>query len=120
MSDHKDNDKQYTVDEILAEYGRGSHAKPPKVVPFPERKEQPVQPEALPLQSEEKAPASQEAEPQAALDEQGVDELHTKNFVVRWKEIITSRFDGKAFKAAMPELYQQFVKASRSRRLTIN
>ena len=71
MSDHKDNDKQYTVDEILAEYGRGSHAKPPKVVPFPERKEQPVQPEALPLQSEEKAPASQEAEPQAALDEQG-------------------------------------------------
>ena len=56
----------------------------------------------------------------AALDEQGVDELHTKNFVVRWKEIITSRFDGKAFKAAMPELYQQFVKASRSHRLTIN
>ena len=60
------------------------------------------------------------SEIKAALDEQGVDELLTKNFVVRWKEIITSRFDGKAFKAAMPELYQQFVKASRSRRLTIN
>ena len=60
------------------------------------------------------------SEIKAAQDEQGVDELHTKNFEVRRKEIITSRFDGKAFKAAMPELYQQFVKASRSRRLTIN
>lgn len=56
----------------------------------------------------------------AAMDEQGVDELHTKNFVVRWKEVITSRLDSKAFKAAMPELYQQFVKACHSRRLTIN
>ena len=56
----------------------------------------------------------------SAMDEQGVDELHTKNFVVRWKEIITKRFDGKAFKSAMPELYQQFVKSSRSHRLTIN
>ena len=60
------------------------------------------------------------SEIKAAMDEQGVDELHTKNFVVRWREIITSRLDSKAFKAAMPELYQQFVKAYRSRRLTIN
>ena len=60
------------------------------------------------------------SEIKAAMDEQGVDELHTKNFVVRWKEIITKRFDGKAFKSAMPELYQQFVKSSRSHRLTIN
>ena len=60
------------------------------------------------------------SEIKAAMDEQGVDELHTKNFVVRWKEIITKRFDGKAFKSAMPELYQQFVKSSRSQRLTIN
>lgn len=60
------------------------------------------------------------SEIKAAMDEQGVDELHTKNFVVRWREIVTSRLDNKAFKAAMPELYQQFVKAYRSRRLTIN
>ena len=60
------------------------------------------------------------SEIKAAMDEQGVDELHTKNFVVRWREIITSRLDSKAFKAAMPELYQQFVKAYRSRRLAIN
>ena len=56
----------------------------------------------------------------ADMDAKGVDELHTKNFVVRWKEIVTSRFDSKAFKAKMPELYQQFVKSARSRRLTIN
>lgn len=60
------------------------------------------------------------SEIKAAMDEQGVDELHTKNFVVRWREVITSRLDSKAFKTAMPELYQQFVKAYRSHRLTIN
>ena len=60
------------------------------------------------------------SEIKGAMDEQGIDELRTKNFVIRWKEIITSRFDSKAFKAAMPELYQQFVKATHSRRLTIN
>lgn len=56
----------------------------------------------------------------ADMEAKGVDELRTKNFVVRWKEIITSRFDSKAFRASMPELYHQFEKPSRSRRLTIN
>ena len=56
----------------------------------------------------------------ADMDAKGVDELRTKNFVVRWKEIVTNRFDSKSFKAKMPELYHQFVKPASSRRLTIN
>ena len=36
------------------------------------------------------------AELKADLEEKGVDELKTKNFIVRWKEIISNRLDGKA------------------------
>ena len=59
------------------------------------------------------------AEIKATMEQQGLEELHTKNFVVRWKAILSSRFDSKAFKAAMPELYQQFTRPASSRRFTI-
>ena len=55
----------------------------------------------------------------ADLAEKGVEELKTKNFVLRWKEIVSSRLDGKALKAALPDVYGQFCKASTSRRFTI-
>ena len=58
------------------------------------------------------------AELKADLEEKGVDELKTQNFIVRWKEII-SRLDSKALKAALPDVYGQFCKASISRRFTI-
>lgn len=41
----------------------------------------------------------------ADLEEKGLDELQTKNFLIRWKEIISNRLDGKALKAALPEIY---------------
>lgn len=59
------------------------------------------------------------AELKADLEEKGVDELKTKNFIVRWKEIISSRLDSKALKATLPDVYSQFCKASTSRRFTI-
>ena len=59
------------------------------------------------------------AELKAGLEEKGVDELKTKNFIVRWKEIISSRLDSKALNAALPDVYGQFCKASTSRRFTI-
>lgn len=59
------------------------------------------------------------AEIKAEMEEKGVDELKTKNFVIRWKEIASSRLDGKALKAALPEIYKQFVKQAVSRRFTI-
>lgn len=55
----------------------------------------------------------------ADVDEKGLDELKTKNFLIRWKEIVSNRLDGKALKAALPDVYSQFVKASYSRRFTI-
>ncbi len=55
----------------------------------------------------------------ADLEEKGVDELATKNFVIRWKEIVSNRIDTKALKAALPEIYKQYCKPSASRRFTI-
>ena len=34
------------------------------------------------------------------FEEKGIDELKTKNFLIRWKEIVSSRLDSKALKAA--------------------
>ena len=59
------------------------------------------------------------AELKADLEQKGVDELKTRNFLIRWKEIISNRLDGKALKAALPDVYGQFCKASTSRRFTI-
>lgn len=44
------------------------------------------------------------AELKADLEEKGMDELKTKNSVLRWKEIISKRLDGKAMKAALPDI----------------
>ncbi len=55
----------------------------------------------------------------ADLEEKGVDELKTKNFMLRWKEIISNRLDSKALKAALPDVYGQFCKTSTSRRFTV-
>ena len=59
------------------------------------------------------------AEIKADMESKGVDELKTKNFIVRWKEIISSRLDSKALKAALPDVYGQFCKPSTSRRITV-
>ena len=59
------------------------------------------------------------AELKADLEEKGVEELKTRNFVLRWKEIISSRLDGKALKAALPDVYGQFCRTSACRRFTI-
>ncbi len=59
------------------------------------------------------------AELKADLEEKGLDELKTKNFILRWKEIISSRLDSKALKAALPDVYGQFCRTSASRRFTI-
>lgn len=59
------------------------------------------------------------AEIKADLEEKGVDELKTKNIIIRWKEIISNRIDSKALKAALPDVYSQFVKQTSSRRFTV-
>ena len=59
------------------------------------------------------------AELKADLEEKGVDELKPPNFILRWKEIITARLDGKALKAALPDVYGQFCRSTCSKRFTI-
>lgn len=59
------------------------------------------------------------SELKAELDANGEDEHNTGSFIIRWKEIISNRFDGKALKAAMPELYSQYCRQSSSRRFTV-
>lgn len=62
---------------------------------------------------------SLKAEIKADMESKGLDELETKNFIIRWKEVISNRLDGKALKAALPEIYSQYCKASASRRFTV-
>lgn len=53
------------------------------------------------------------------LEEKGLDELQTKNFLIRWKEIISNRLDGKALKVALPEIYSQYCRTTSIRRFTV-
>lgn len=59
------------------------------------------------------------AEIKADMEAKGEDEHNTGNFILRWKEIITSRLDSKALKAALPDVFDAFSKESVSRRFTI-
>ena len=55
----------------------------------------------------------------ADMSVRGLDELKTRHFVIRWKEVISSRIDSKALKAELPAVYGRFCKASSARRFTI-
>lgn len=59
------------------------------------------------------------AELQNDMEKKGTDELRTKNFIVRWKEIISSRLDSKALKEALPDIYNLYSKQTATRRFTI-
>lgn len=59
------------------------------------------------------------AEIKAAMEAQGADELHTGNFIIRWKDIISSRLDSKALKATFPDIYSQFIKETACKRFTV-
>ena len=48
-----------------------------------------------------------------------VEELAAGPFMIRWKTVLSSRLDGKALKAALPEIYRQYCKSSTTRRFTI-
>lgn len=47
------------------------------------------------------------------------DELTVDVFTVRYKPVVSNRFDSTAFKATHAELYSQYSKATESRRFTI-
>lgn len=53
------------------------------------------------------------------LEAGGAEELEVGSFVIRWKVVTSSRLDGKALKAALPQIYSQYCKVSASRRFTV-
>lgn len=55
----------------------------------------------------------------ADMEEKGVDEISAFGRSARWKEIIISRLDSKALKIAFPDVYNQYVKQTSSRRFTV-
>ena len=55
----------------------------------------------------------------ADLESKGEQEHKTPNFVIRWKEIISSRIDSKSLKADLPDVYARYCRESASRRFTI-
>ena len=74
--------------------------------------------EAQKKELEEQAEALK-AEIKADMESKGLDELKTKNFTVRWKEVASNRFDSTSFKKQYNELYKQFTKVSCSKRFTV-
>lgn len=67
---------------------------------------------------EEKEKALKE-EIKADMESKGLDEIQTKNFIIRWKEIISDNLDSKALKATFPDICKRFTKQSTSKRFTI-
>lgn len=67
-----------------------------------------------------------EAEAEALKDEiknemnkQGKEEMSAGRYIVRWKSVVSNRFDSTAFKAEMRELYDRYVRQTESRRFSI-
>lgn len=54
-----------------------------------------------------------------AMREQETDELAGADFKISWKAVTTNRFDSRAFKAAMPELYNRFTSPTTTRRFLV-
>ena len=68
--------------------------------------------------------AEQEAEAikdgiKAQLTAQGVDELQAGEYWVTWKAAASSRLDGKALKAALPDVAERFTTTSTTRRFCV-
>lgn len=55
----------------------------------------------------------------AYMTASGTDELTGTSFKITWKEVTSNRLDSKALKAADPELWQRFSKATTSRRFIV-
>ncbi len=67
----------------------------------------------------EKDAESIKDELKAEMTAQGAEELQIDIFKLRYKTVISSRFDSKSFKATHAELYDQYTKQTESRRFTV-
>ena len=56
----------------------------------------------------------------AEMTARDTDEMTSGVFTIRWKEVTSSRFDGKKFKAEHEELYKAYQTKTTTKRFTIN
>jgi len=47
------------------------------------------------------------------------DELITGEYKIRWKKVVSNRFDTTSFKKTHADLYEQYTKTTETRRFTI-
>lgn len=60
-----------------------------------------------------------EDELKAHMTATGMDEITGTNFKITWKTVTSSRLDGKALKAEVPDLWARFSKATTSHRFVV-
>lgn len=48
-----------------------------------------------------------------------VEEMEAGQYIVRWTQVLSNRFDTTAFKKVMPEVYKAYTKQISSRRFSI-
>ena len=63
--------------------------------------------------------AATEDELKAYMAANNTDTLHGPSFKITWKEVTSSRLDGKALKAAAPTIWEQFAKQTTTRRFIL-
>jgi predicted phage-related endonuclease len=54
------------------------------------------------------------------MKKRNTEEMKVGQYIVRWTEVISNRFDTTGFKKLFPEVYKEFTKQSASRRFTIS
>lgn len=55
----------------------------------------------------------------AEMTARETEELITGEYKIRWKKVISNRFDTTAFKKNHADLYEQYTKTTESRRFTV-
>lgn len=48
------------------------------------------------------------------------EEMEVGTCIVRWTVVLTDRFDSTSFKSAMPDIYNRYIKQTKSRRFSIS
>ena len=55
----------------------------------------------------------------AEMTARDVDTLVGVDYKITWKQVVSNRFDSKAFKSAMPDLYGRYCRESVSKRFVL-
>ena len=55
----------------------------------------------------------------AEMTARETEELITGEYKIRWKKVVSNRFDTTAFKKTHADLYEQYTKTTESRRFTV-